>query len=318
MANFKKHLPSKRFQYILLAVLIIIGGFFFFGGKKKDKSGNLPQKGPLSAMFLKQDAIDSDGDGLKDWEETLWKTDPQNRDTDEDETPDGEEVQVGRDPVKPGPDDKLSERLIPIAGENQASESETESLSKRFFAEYLSLKKEGNLDQAAKDNLIDSFVENLPEGESADAYEISDLALMGDNSYQTLESYGNKLRAVIIEHSGASVESDASIISRVMKSEDDGFLEDLQENISLYEDTLADLKILKVPSDVAKDQLALMNSIADIKKILEEIMQSPKDPVLALAALKRYPQTGEDVVVVLRDIQGALQDAGVYVSLDTL
>jgi len=50
---------------------------------------------------------DSDSDSLKDWEEALWKTDPEVADTDKDGTSDGEEVKVGRDPRVGGPKDTL-------------------------------------------------------------------------------------------------------------------------------------------------------------------------------------------------------------------
>jgi len=57
---------------------------------------------------------DSDNDGLKDWEEALWKTDPQNPDTDGDGTPDGKEVAEGRNPAIPGPDDYLPSVIPPL------------------------------------------------------------------------------------------------------------------------------------------------------------------------------------------------------------
>ena len=43
---------------------------------------------------------DSDADGLPDWEEHLYGSDPLKFDTDGDGTPDGEEVREGRDPSK--------------------------------------------------------------------------------------------------------------------------------------------------------------------------------------------------------------------------
>ncbi len=58
---------------------------------------------------------DSDNDGLKDWEEALWKTDPQNPDSDGDGTPDGEEVAEGRNPAVPGPNDSLPFTFLPPA-----------------------------------------------------------------------------------------------------------------------------------------------------------------------------------------------------------
>ena len=60
---------------------------------------------------------DTDGDGLKDWEELLWKTDPNKMDTDGDGTPDGEEINLGRNPLKAGPNDKISDKEDLVAQE---------------------------------------------------------------------------------------------------------------------------------------------------------------------------------------------------------
>ena len=47
---------------------------------------------------------DSDNDGLQNWEEELYKTDPINPDSDGDGASDGEEIKVGRNPALAGPD----------------------------------------------------------------------------------------------------------------------------------------------------------------------------------------------------------------------
>lgn len=50
---------------------------------------------------------DSDQDGLSNDEEALYKTDPMNKDSDNDGYTDGVEVESGYDPLKPAPGDKL-------------------------------------------------------------------------------------------------------------------------------------------------------------------------------------------------------------------
>src|SRR3989338_908000 len=49
---------------------------------------------------------DADNEGLKDWEEELWHTDALKPDTDGDGTSDGEEIKLGRNPLKAGPGDE--------------------------------------------------------------------------------------------------------------------------------------------------------------------------------------------------------------------
>ena len=65
--------------------------------------GKIKEKGEISPMAL----LDSDEDGLSDWDEIRIGTDPLNPDTDGDGYLDGIEIKLGFDPKKPGPADKV-------------------------------------------------------------------------------------------------------------------------------------------------------------------------------------------------------------------
>lgn len=72
----------------------------------------IPNSKPLDASIVQQYAPrtildDTDGDGLSNRDENLWRTDWRNPDTDGDGFKDGEEVLSGHDPTKPGPNDFL-------------------------------------------------------------------------------------------------------------------------------------------------------------------------------------------------------------------
>lgn len=57
------------------------------------------------------ETVDTDGDGLLNWEERLRGTDPMNPDTDGDGTEDGAEARAGRDPLRAGPNDARTDKL---------------------------------------------------------------------------------------------------------------------------------------------------------------------------------------------------------------
>lgn len=63
--------------------------------------------------------LDSDGDSLKDWEETLRGTNFQNPDSDGDGTSDGDEIMRGRNPLVAGPDDVVKEKTTVIKQNNE-------------------------------------------------------------------------------------------------------------------------------------------------------------------------------------------------------
>lgn len=96
---------------VLLAVLLVGSGlaiwswFGIFENPITDGTASI-----LNASQGTPTATDTDGDGLADTDETFWKTDFKNPDTDGDSYSDGEEVMSGHNPVKAGPNDLLDER----------------------------------------------------------------------------------------------------------------------------------------------------------------------------------------------------------------
>ena len=115
----QKYLPSKKFIIITVSVFAAIGIIFIIinliegkGEVFQQKSDLLFQKMTLGEIIDK----DSDGDGLKDWEEALWGTDPNNPDTDGDGILDGAEIQQKREALQ------LSTDYSPATGEFTADE----------------------------------------------------------------------------------------------------------------------------------------------------------------------------------------------------
>ncbi|MCA9355900.1 hypothetical protein H6790_00620 [Candidatus Nomurabacteria bacterium] len=93
--TWQKIKPSKKIIKMFLAVLLIVAVIIVVktGVYKKinfkTKTANLPQ-GNLTLSELGEN--DSDKDGIADWEEILWGTDPEKYDTDDDGVSDGEEI----------------------------------------------------------------------------------------------------------------------------------------------------------------------------------------------------------------------------------
>jgi len=89
-----QYLPSKKIVTLMI-VIILVGGFWLFLNKNSNlKNKNLAGINVLKNLLLGEahfEYTDSDNDGLLDWEEKLFGTDPQNPDSNGDGTLDGEE-----------------------------------------------------------------------------------------------------------------------------------------------------------------------------------------------------------------------------------
>lgn len=120
--------PNKETSKLLISfggtiiVLLVfwLGYKIVFGSKKNDplaflrspeaglviSTPNLPQK-ETTNFNIPSAEIDSDQDGLSDAIETLYKTDPNNPDSDGDGYKDGDEIANGYDPLLKSPNDKI-------------------------------------------------------------------------------------------------------------------------------------------------------------------------------------------------------------------
>ncbi len=300
--------PSKKIIVIGLALLLGIGGWFF-ASKDKDgvKKDIFPDKGSFISALFKEKQKDIDGDGLADWEEALWKTKIDNSDTDGDGTSDGEEIKLGRNPAKPGPDDKM-ENPRAVIEENIFDDNEgltkTDILARSFFANFMALQQSGNLNAGAKEQLAQSFLTAIEQEDIIDRYSLSDLKISDNDSAEILKKYGNNFSAIIKKYMSMAEESEFSIISRAMQEENSGELKKLDGAISLYQAGVSDLLALQAPKSVSRYHLALINSADKIAGSLANIQKMFDDPVRGLIGINQYQKASVDANEALEKISG--------------
>ena len=114
----------KRISPVFILYIFLVGGTFFVWSSFQVVRGE--------NIF-----VDSDQDGLSNEEERLYKTNPNEKDSDGDSYTDGVEVKSGYDPLKPAPGDKL----FATAGEVNAASGAADSsnLTEAFSQEVASI-----------------------------------------------------------------------------------------------------------------------------------------------------------------------------------
>ena len=316
-------LPSKKFLVVVLAALIVLGAWFFVSYKSNSNNDNNSSGkfSYISSLFKSNDK-DSDNDGLKDWEETLWKTDSKNPDTDGDGTLDGQEINLGRDPLKPGPDDLYSKNYSFAADKTNSNSidqlSATEKLSRDFLSQYLSAKAlmGGNLDESTKENLINSFSSNINLNISSRIYNLSDIKISSDNSKEAIQNYGNQLGAIIKKYSEPAPEMELIVFKRAIESDDPAELKKLDKNINAYDSMTKEFVNLTVPSGAKEIHLNLVNSFVHIKEIISNLQNFFQDPVGSLMALNQYQDTSKAMSDALTATDNYFRDNGIFFSKD--
>lgn len=107
----------------------------------------------ISDLAKSVKALDDDNDGLSDWEESVYGTNPKNPDSDGDGYLDGEEIISGRDPLKKGPDDPLIKKQGALTKEEQGKETATKAFSKIALMNFFNSPAAKNLSSLTPEQL---------------------------------------------------------------------------------------------------------------------------------------------------------------------
>lgn len=239
---------------------------------------------------------DRDKDGLFDWEETLWHTDPQKTDSDGDGTKDSDEVTQNRDPAKAGPNDELSRADVSGSGSASAGTAATTSLtvtqtvSREMFASYLTLKQSGQLNEENQQKLIDAIVEDTQKRVAPPSISITQLHIEGSGA-AAMKAYSEKLKAVMLPLATAQKQNEFVLLQGTLLAADSTAASDFATMIARYKQLADAMKTMTVPAEAAQLHLELINGILAVTDQYEALSVMRTDPIRAYAAARTITET---------------------------
>lgn len=250
---------------------------------------------------------DIDGDGLKNWEEVLWKTKANNPDTDGDGTNDGLEVALGRDPIVAGPNDYIEGILY--------SGSYTSDVASNFLTSYLSAATEGEgIEGLGNEILEKTFIEGIKKP-FAITYTESDLKLRG-NSTEDFKEYGNQL--VLLFSYFEDAPDELSIALTAIQTNDPEDLRDLDIVVENYKMFLSGLLNTRTPQEIQSDHLALINSVSVLLSDINGMKLLLDDAILGTQSIADYQIDAPVVQNSLVSIIEKIIESGAEYSTDEI
>jgi hypothetical protein len=300
--------PFKRTISSLVLAVLLVGGAWYLSAD--DSLSSRKVAGDTKANYAVSD-IDSDDDGLKDWEERLWRTDSKNPDTDGDGTSDGNEVATSRDPAVAGPNDSTKEvvlsrnRGIKAITEDK-SLNVSEAISRAIFSSYLSTKTNAGASTNEAEALAILLAEKLPKSKN---YTLSDLNISSANTKEAYKLYGNSL-ATALQSGDTSLESELTIFARAVETKDKQELKKLDVVIINLEGIISGALRAPVPVASAQLHLSLVNYFEAVKYDLSGMKLIFDDPTLAFLALNSYQTDTQKLLENLGALKKVVQESG--------
>lgn len=288
------------FGILLISGLIAVGAiglaFFTAGfGKKDGGETALVSVQPSSSVSQKTAEssadLDADTDGLPNWKETLYGTDPNNADSDGDGMNDGNEVATGANPLVYGTEPESSTSYVAPKGLTS-----TEALARELFVGYAGARQDGSLNKDEIGDTIATIVERYAaESSSAKRYILTDIQIENDVN---LDAYAGSVTKAL-KDAGQVREYELSIFARAIEKESEEELQKLAETAKIYTTIKNKLLALEVPGDVAPEHLAFVNSMEGLAHEIQRMSQWGGDPLDALVLVGTYGEAEDDMVGAL-------------------
>jgi len=224
---------------------------------------------------------DQDGDGLLDWEEELWRTNPHDSDTDGDGTSDGVEVKKNRNPLVAGPSDFIvsgstADFLLAQRGSGPQPGNLSDQLSQGLFITYVDGKEGKTSGSEQAEQIVDLAEQAIGGVTFREFYTESDIKTTPATDSISLKTYANSFAQTQLTLIENLIDADGSVSGR------ETFVS------TIYRDHARTLAQLTVPTSLLESHILVANSYANLGANLYSVEEYDLDPAKAIFSLQQY------------------------------
>ena len=301
-------LKNKRVWAVALAVVFLVSLFFvknksLFINTANETGNGLQMQGLVYGDEIVGDLVsrDTDLDGVLDWEESLWGTDPTKRDTNDDGVSDNVEIAKIKSVTGAGGSDSLAS----LSAEEEKL-TETDKFSREFFSTIATLNQTGVMDQTSVDRLSSSLAEHIENSVARKIYLLSDLKVIKDDTLSGVKKYDTALTLLQKKYPAGKTVMD--VLQKFVVDEetvDLSVLLELDPIIKQTNNIVLAMVNMEVPEELAPLHLELINVLQRLYENMKDIKLYDTDVIVALSAISQY----ETNTTVLESVANKLGSA---------
>lgn len=289
---------------IIFAVLFLVALFLIKNKVTFKNSENVNNQQGLNTGTETLESLinkDTDGDGLPDWEEKLWGTDPTKKETTAG-TPDSVaiskiRISEGGNVEKTNTDSQEAETL-----------SKTDQFSRELFATIAAASQSGNMDQATIDKLGEELAKKIQNPVVRKVYSMSDIKIINEDSIQALKNYNTTLNDIYIKYPIG----DYTILDVLQKFMADpnnlniSVLTELDPIIKQMNSVIPAMVKTSVPQSISTFHLSVINSLERLSENLSDIKLFGTDVIVALSGISKYEENSTKLEADINALLGAM------------
>lgn len=297
-----KYLPSKkfvRFIGIVGIMAILVWVISMVSSKRqifnsKDAASAMPQDGTVDLYQQ-----DSDDDGIYDWEEGLWATNPHDKDSDADGISDGDEIAAKKSEIQE------KNNLSAEADSLSDAPNQTEAFARQLLSTASLAEQQGGLSQEAMDNFSESIGVSIASANIADQYTLADIRLSSVSN----TTYKASLAVAFSEYRAANI-SELEVLYRFANG-DVSAEADLDRLVAIYLKLSAELLKTETPHAIAGTQLVMINTAGKLAIVFQSMKALTDDPLVAVTGFKQYQQYSAEMQVAILRLTAYFNSSGV-------
>lgn len=245
---------------------------------------------------------DTDGDGLKDWEETLWGTDSTKVDTDGDGISDPASVKIRQE--------KAEEEGVDIVEEL----SLTSKFSRKFLTEYLSARQQyGSVSGTTQDFVIQQAL-TAGQPKTRALLDTTNLSVVPTTEASLLSYTISIAQAFTPKNKDAFKENEVTLLQRAISTQDPAIVFSFEAIAREYATLVKNLALVQVPDTLLIEHKVLMEASYNFGLTIEDFAQFSTNPLITVYAVKQYDTDRRAIMSAFVGLRAGLERAGVRVS----
>ncbi len=306
--------------------LVLIGSAVFIA---RDAQSPRSARASAESELLKAIATkDTDGDGLPDWEESLYGADPNKVDTFGLGMPDGQavarglvvpravaeyEIQTSSSvPKTPGIDDSIPPP--PAEGTLTAIFAQNIYSAYRMARETKGADLSGAEISTVVQEALRAFSSSIKP--SPDFKTSSELTSIG-SSQESLRAYAVAVDAILKKNTATAEKTGLEYLQEVVEGNNDEALIPLVSLARAYRETAVGIAELPVPTKLSGEGLRLINVFMRLSELTANFAQVRVDPLATMLALEQYSDAILAFAYTLMDISAIYKVEGIIFDSNT-
>lgn len=273
--------PAKKTIFIIVG-LCMVSGLVVWLNREKVSFALLSPEDIVTVKAQEVTERDTDGDGIRDWEEYLWGFNSDKKDSDGNGIEDAIELEKKKLTIKDLSGEKVTQ-----------PPTFTDNFSKEFFVAFAALKESGNLTQTNINNISQKSLEALTQIKIEDKYTTKNV-LVSDGSKEAKDAYRRDLAQMGKNIQVKELGKELELLHRAInKPRSEKLIVSLTKTQSAYLDLAEKTIKVKAPSPIQNAHLDLANSYYKIGSSIGGLTNLYDDPALSIVYFSEYQKALE-------------------------